>query len=124
MFCQKCGTKAIEGAGFCQKCGAKLVKDEDIQSGPKPMTEPVLKPAETPTLSKEPVSQPIETPPLLKQMPEQTLLPKDADQRAEGPADLHNDNNASGNDTDTYGNIGMCSAIKSVKRTKSLSVNR
>lgn len=48
MFCQKCGTKAIEGASFCQKCGAKLVKEKEVLSGPEPMTEPVPKPAETP----------------------------------------------------------------------------
>lgn len=28
MFCPKCGTKALEGAGFCQKCGAKLIVDD------------------------------------------------------------------------------------------------
>lgn len=28
MFCQKCGTKALDGARFCQKCGAKLIVDD------------------------------------------------------------------------------------------------
>lgn len=28
MFCPKCGTKALDGAGFCQKCGAKLIVDD------------------------------------------------------------------------------------------------
>ena len=44
MFCPKCGTKAVEGAGFCQKCGAKLIVDV-----------PVERPAETPRTS--PVQQ-------------------------------------------------------------------
>ena len=29
MFCQKCGSKVIEGAEFCQNCGAKLIKSEE-----------------------------------------------------------------------------------------------
>lgn len=122
MFCQKCGAKAIEGAGFCQKCGAKLVKDEEIQNNPEPMTEPVPKPAETPTPPVEPVSPPSGTPPQSEQMPEQTPPSKDVDQQVEDHADIHNDNNANGNDTDIYallkGNIGVCSALKSAKRTK------
>lgn len=122
MFCQKCGTKAIEGASFCQKCGAKLVKDEEIQRGSEPMTKPVLKPAEMPALPVEPVSPPIETPPQPEQMPEQTPLSKVVGQQVEDHADVYNDSNASGNDTDIYallkGNIGMCPVLKSAKRTK------
>ena len=28
MFCQKCGSKTIDGAEFCQKCGARLIKND------------------------------------------------------------------------------------------------
>lgn len=38
MFCQKCGTRALEDATFCNKCGAKLIKEE----APKHQNEPVL----------------------------------------------------------------------------------
>lgn len=32
MFCQKCGTQAVDGAEFCQKCGARLVTDSKSPS--------------------------------------------------------------------------------------------
>lgn len=94
MFCQKCGAKVIEGASFCRECGAKLVKEEEIQNGPEPMTEPVPKPAETPKMPVQPVSLSIEIPPRPRQMSEQTPLPKDMDQQVEDRVDIHNYNNA------------------------------
>ena len=27
MFCTKCGSKVVDGAGFCQVCGAKLAQE-------------------------------------------------------------------------------------------------
>lgn len=35
MYCPKCGTKALDGAGFCQNCGIKLNADTPaVQSAP------------------------------------------------------------------------------------------
>lgn len=41
VFCPKCGTKVLHGAGFCQKCGTKLIVDT-------PATQPAT---ESPTQS-------------------------------------------------------------------------
>lgn len=42
MFCSKCGSKSLEGAGFCQKCGAKLMADEAVsQTTAMPQHEPI-----------------------------------------------------------------------------------
>lgn len=51
MFCQKCGSKAIEGAEFCQKCGTRLIKSdtETTQSANMPTkSEPVAEKASEP----------------------------------------------------------------------------
>ena len=48
MFCPKCGTKALDGAGFCQKCGTKLIADASAQPAtPNPAnpTQPAGKPS-------------------------------------------------------------------------------
>jgi len=48
MFCPKCGTKALDGAGFCQKCGTKLIADASAQPAtPNPVspTQPAGKPS-------------------------------------------------------------------------------
>ncbi len=36
MFCNKCGTKSLEGATFCQKCGAKLIAEDTSKQASSP----------------------------------------------------------------------------------------
>lgn len=40
MFCPKCGSQAIDGAGFCQKCGAKLNVDDTAPQPADPRRPP------------------------------------------------------------------------------------
>lgn len=57
MFCPKCGTKALDGAGFCQKCGTKLIADASAQSAtPNPVspTQPAGKPSAAVPKKKKP----------------------------------------------------------------------
>lgn len=44
MFCPKCGTKALDGAGFCQKCGAKLISDTPAQPSAEATAYPTQRP--------------------------------------------------------------------------------
>ena len=41
MFCQKCGSKSIEGSVFCQKCGEKLIFNDVTQQTDVPITSSV-----------------------------------------------------------------------------------
>jgi len=55
MFCPKCGTQALDGAGFCQKCGAKLIAD----ASPENPVQPEGKTPETVPKKKNPKKLPI-----------------------------------------------------------------
>lgn len=56
MFCPKCGTKALDGAGFCQKCGAKLTANDVTQKAPGTPIQQV------PQTQSQPGSAPVDAP--------------------------------------------------------------
>lgn len=75
MFCQKCGSKTIDGAEFCQKCGAKLVKPEPETQQPAE-TDPVPEPVQP----KTPVTAPSPAPKVIS--PVQTTEEKPAKKKS------------------------------------------
>ena len=100
MFCPKCGTKAIEGAGFCQKCGYKLKKDtESTQAPPEPEIVSPPKSVEKSATPMEQISEPSQD-----ENAHRAAIPTPVDS------------------TNIYAllkdNVNMCPAIRSVKQTK------
>lgn len=78
MFCNKCGSESIEGAGFCQKCGAKLLSDENTAqqqpyaSAPTPVIPPQVASTPNPV---EPTSPQTAFPPVKPTKKKIKILP-------------------------------------------------